>query len=94
MSGISTFANDPSGASDYLLPLLDFAEKHVPKSKHKETPLYILATAGMRMLSKQKQDLILDDLRTNIPLRYNFHFTKSHAEVITGKQEGTTCQCF
>ena len=53
-----------------------------------ETPLYILATAGMRMLSTADQEAILDDLRVDISLKYNFHFTSSHVEVITGKQEG------
>lgn len=50
--------------------------------------MYILATAGMRLLPTQQQDDILNDLRTDIPKLYNFHFTSSHAEIITGKQEG------
>lgn len=50
VSGISTLAKTPTRASDYLHPLLSFAAAHVPKTKHKETPLYILCTAGMRLL--------------------------------------------
>lgn len=53
LSGISTLARTPSQASDYLQPLLSFAAAHVPQSKHKETPLYILCTAGMRLLSER-----------------------------------------
>lgn len=41
------------------------------------------------MLSVADQEAILDDLRVDVPLKYNFHFTSSHVEVITGKQEGT-----
>lgn len=41
------------------------------------------------MLSTADQESILDDLRVDIPLKYNFHFMASHVEVITGKQEGT-----
>ena len=78
----------PSQASSYLEPLLDFAAQQIPSDKHMETPLYILATAGMRMLSLADQESILDDLRVDIPLKYNFHFISSHVEVITGKQEG------
>ncbi|XP_020893372.1 ectonucleoside triphosphate diphosphohydrolase 4 isoform X2 [Exaiptasia diaphana] len=85
--GISTYSTNPSNASEYLKPLLDFAVEHIPKSKHKETPLYILATAGMRLLSKDKQDAILNDLRSDISKQYSFHFTPTHAEIITGKQE-------
>ena len=78
----------PFATSEYLDPLLQFAAKHVPSSKHAETPLYILATAGMRLLSKADQESILDDLRVDIPIKYEFHFTSTHAEVISGKQEG------
>lgn len=53
VSGISTLAKTPSQASDYLNPLLSFAAAHVPKNKHKETPLYILCTAGMRLLPEK-----------------------------------------
>ncbi|XP_073239476.1 ectonucleoside triphosphate diphosphohydrolase 4-like isoform X1 [Porites lutea] len=86
--GISSLVDEPSKASSYIEPLLDFAALKIPEHKHKETPLYVLATAGMRMLSTADQESILDDLRVDIPLKYNFHFMASHVEVITGKQEG------
>uniref|UniRef100_A0A3B5LX14 nucleoside-triphosphate phosphatase n=1 Tax=Xiphophorus couchianus TaxID=32473 RepID=A0A3B5LX14_9TELE len=86
--GISTLANTPSKASDYLEPLLSFAAAHVPKSKHKETPLYILCTAGMRLLPDSQQAAILEDLVMDVPLEFDFLFSRSHAEVISGKQEG------
>ncbi|KAJ8400951.1 hypothetical protein AAFF_G00389080 [Aldrovandia affinis] len=40
--GISDLAMTPEKASDYIHPLLSFAAQHIPKSKHQETPLYIL----------------------------------------------------
>ncbi|XP_008314463.1 ectonucleoside triphosphate diphosphohydrolase 4-like [Cynoglossus semilaevis] len=86
--GISTLAKSPTQASDYLQPLLSFAAAHVPKNKHKETPLYILCTAGMRLLSESEQSAILEDLITDLPLEFEFLFSSSHAEVISGKQEG------
>lgn len=46
-------ADTPEHASDYLRPLLSFAAAHVPVRKHRETPLYILCTAGMRLLSER-----------------------------------------
>lgn len=88
IQGISSQVNRPSEASSYIDPLLSFAAQQIAEHKHKETPLYVLATAGMRMLSIADQESILDDLRVDIPLKYNFHFTSSHVEVITGKQEG------
>ncbi|KAM7394691.1 hypothetical protein PAMP_021477 [Pampus punctatissimus] len=86
--GISTLAKKPTQASDYLHPLLAFAAAHVPKNKHKETPLYILCTAGMRLLPESQQAAILEDLVTDVPLEFDFLFSQSHAEVISGKQEG------
>ncbi|XP_028921517.1 ectonucleoside triphosphate diphosphohydrolase 4 isoform X2 [Ornithorhynchus anatinus] len=86
--GISDFATSPEKASDYMSPLLNFAAEHVPRSKHKETPLYILCTAGMRILPESQQKAILEDLLTDIPVHFDFLFSDSHAEVISGKQEG------
>ncbi|KAM9284721.1 ectonucleoside triphosphate diphosphohydrolase 7 [Morus bassanus] len=78
----------PEQATPYLRPLLQFAAAHVPAQKHKETPLYILCTAGMRLLPERQQAAILEDLVRNVPLEFDFLFSKSHAEVISGKQEG------
>ncbi|NXD43703.1 ENTP4 diphosphohydrolase, partial [Copsychus sechellarum] len=86
--GISEFASSPDKVSDYISPLLSFAAEHVPRSKHKETPLYILCTAGMRILPESQQKAILEDLLTDIPVHFDFLFSDSHAEVISGKQEG------
>ncbi|XP_053727762.1 ectonucleoside triphosphate diphosphohydrolase 4 isoform X1 [Synchiropus splendidus] len=86
--GISEFARTPEKASDYIYPLLSFAAQHVPKHKHQETPLYILCTAGMRILPESQQEALLEDLRTDIPVNFNFLFSDSHVEVISGKQEG------
>ncbi|XP_043537171.1 ectonucleoside triphosphate diphosphohydrolase 4 isoform X3 [Chiloscyllium plagiosum] len=86
--GISELAATPEKSSDYLAPLLNFAADHIPHSKHQETPLYILCTAGMRVLPENQQNAILEDLRTDIPLNFDFLFADSHAEVISGKQEG------
>ncbi|KFW76418.1 Ectonucleoside triphosphate diphosphohydrolase 7, partial [Manacus vitellinus] len=86
--GISVTAAAPERATPYLRPLLRFAAAHVPAQKHKETPLYILCTAGMRLLPERQQAAILEDLVRNVPLEFDFLFSKSHAEVISGKQEG------
>ncbi|NXD67837.1 ENTP7 diphosphohydrolase, partial [Eolophus roseicapillus] len=88
-AGISVAAAAaPEQAMPYLRPLLQFAAAHIPARKHKETPLYILCTAGMRLLPERQQAAILEDLVRNVPQEFNFLFSKSHAEVISGKQEG------
>lgn len=86
--GLSSTSRDPDFASEYIDPLLDFAAKHIPQEEHSSTLLYILATAGMRMLEKEVQESILDDLRHDIPKKYNFNCDPSNFAVITGKEEG------
>lgn len=39
-------------------------------------------------LSYSQQKAILEDLLTDIPVHFDFLFSDSHAEVISGKQEG------
>jgi len=86
--GLSSQENKPDNAFEYLRPLLMFAYNNIPVEKHKETPLYILATAGMRLVEKQKQLAILDNVREGIAKNFDFYFPESHLEIITGKQEG------
>ncbi|KAE8590703.1 hypothetical protein XENTR_v10018163 [Xenopus tropicalis] len=86
--GISTMALTPEKSSDYINPLLSFAASYIPKHKHKETPLYILCTAGMRILPESQQIAILQDLVKDVPQEFDFLFSEAHAEVISGKQEG------
>ncbi len=57
--GVSSLADRPGDALEYISPLLEFAMLHIPSRKHRETPLYILATAGMRLLEKGKQVIVL-----------------------------------
>jgi len=86
--GLSSQGENPTGSFEYLRPLLDFAAQYVPKDKHKETPLYILATAGMRLIEKQQQTEILENVKNGIKLNYQFYFPEGHLEIISGKQEG------
>lgn len=86
--GLSEFASKPADASEHIKQLLLFAKDYIPKEKHKETPLYILATAGMRMIPKEAQDKILKDLQMDITKEFEFAVAENHFEVISGKLEG------
>ncbi|KAG7257234.1 hypothetical protein CRUP_017260 [Coryphaenoides rupestris] len=52
--GISSYASNPQGAGESLKECLLKAEQLVPSSRHGETPLYLGATAGMRLLKGGK----------------------------------------
>ncbi|KAJ7422608.1 ectonucleoside triphosphate diphosphohydrolase 8-like protein [Pitangus sulphuratus] len=49
--GISSYADDPAGAGASLRPCLDKAMQIVPAEQQRDTPTYLGATAGMRLLS-------------------------------------------
>lgn len=86
--GISAYVDDPEKAFASLRPLLDFASNKIPQSSHRDTLLFVLATAGLRLVSQEKQDKLLHTLRVNIRRQYSFHLPDTHVEVLTGKVEG------
>lgn len=86
--GLSSFADHPEDLEEYLRPLIDLAIAHIPEEQHHETVLYMLATAGMRMIPQEAQDSILSELRASIPSMTNFVFSEQNVGVITGKEEG------
>ena len=67
---------------------MNLAAANIPTEKHSETVLYILATAGMRMISESDQADILTAVRSEVPKMVDFVFSDSHADIITGKEEG------
>lgn len=48
--GISSYANNTAGAGRSLVKCLDSAKGRIPTSQHGSTPVYLGATAGMRLL--------------------------------------------
>eukprot|EP00124_Ichthyophonus_hoferi_P002653 Ihof_evm5s190 gene=Ihof_evmTU5s190 len=86
--GLSSYANNIPGAYDSLRPLLDFASSHIPREQRPVTPLYILATAGLRLLPEPTRDMMLDDIAKQISKSYNYQFNRGHVDIISGKMEG------
>ena len=48
--GISSYVNNPEKAGKSLEPCLDQAKEYIPKNQHAQTPVFLGATAGMRLL--------------------------------------------
>lgn len=79
--GLSAYASEPKKAADSLKPLLDKALEIIPKNYHKSTKLTLKATAGLRLISEEKANEILSDVRfyflsKRSKVKMNgFHFT-------------------
>ncbi|KAJ2901976.1 hypothetical protein MKZ38_001166 [Zalerion maritima] len=89
--GISSFGAHPEDVGDeHLKQLLDHALSIVPEDKIVDTPFFLMATAGMRLLPQGQQHDILDQVCTYV--RQNTQFSLpdcSHQiRVIPGETEG------
>jgi Golgi apyrase len=95
-AGISSFADNLDGIPAYLAPLLDHARTHIPPSLHSETPLFLLATAGMRLLSPEQQAAVLQTTCNFLRFHSDFRIDSpssvgpcgSSVRIITGEEEG------
>ncbi|EIN07123.1 hypothetical protein PUNSTDRAFT_71457 [Punctularia strigosozonata HHB-11173 SS5] len=94
--GISTFGDHPEEVGEYLRPLLEHAQFQIPPSLHAETPLFLLATAGMRLLTQEQQVGVLKETCTFLKFHSNFRIDDpsdvgpcgSSVRIITGEEEG------
>ncbi|XP_046888016.1 ectonucleoside triphosphate diphosphohydrolase 1 [Hypomesus transpacificus] len=86
--GISSYWSSPSQAGDSLRKCLQDAERQVPLSRHQETPLYLGATAGMRLLSKENRSASSEVFRAVERELQRFPFSFQGARILTGQEEG------
>lgn len=86
--GISFFApTNCSGVGPYLEPLINFALAAVPEAAHSSTPLYLQATAGMRLLPEDQQAALLGAVRDAFAAS-PFATRPEDALVVSGDVEG------
>lgn len=89
--GVSSFAEKPAQIGpDHLQQLIDIAIDEVPDSKISETPVYLMATAGMRLLPKPQQSALLKSMCTYLQSNTKFILPDcdAHIQVISGETEG------
>ncbi|EGO21215.1 hypothetical protein SERLADRAFT_417574 [Serpula lacrymans var. lacrymans S7.9] len=94
--GLSSFADNPDGVASYLAPLLEHARSHIPPSLESETPLFLLATAGMRLLTPIQQARIIHSACHYLKASSSFRIDDSSpdgpcgssVQIITGEEEG------
>ncbi|XP_016369751.1 ectonucleoside triphosphate diphosphohydrolase 2-like [Sinocyclocheilus rhinocerous] len=86
--GISSYAGNKGGAASSLEECMEQAMQEIPKSRHKLTPLYLGATAGMRLLniSKPKEsDEVLKEVAGKLK---TYPFSFKGATILSGQEEG------
>ena len=88
--GLSSFAQNPSEAGSSLVNLINFVKEKVPENYWKDTPIWLKATAGLRLLDKSTSEQILDSVRKFLkdPTNSPFYFTSNAVQLISGRQEG------
>ena len=83
--GISAWGEDPERDRSNLASLIQAAAQQIPEGARKQTPLYVMATAGMRILSDNKRERIIKAISDY--LKHDGTFNFKSAVTISGTYE-------
>uniref|UniRef100_A0A8C2NXN0 apyrase n=1 Tax=Capra hircus TaxID=9925 RepID=A0A8C2NXN0_CAPHI len=86
--GISSYADNPSGAGQSLVECLNQALRDVPEERHASTPLYLGATAGMRLLNLTSPEASASVLAAVTQTLTQYPFDFRGARILSGQDEG------
>jgi len=85
--GLSAYAEDPAGAAKSVETLLQKAREFIPREAWATTPIALKATAGLRLLPKEKADGILEAVEAVVGSS-GFAATKDSVGIMDGVDEG------
>jgi len=87
--GVASFALHPDAAGASLDPLIEYAQHALEHAKDQWSvlPVYLRATAGMRLLTAGEREAVLESIRRRLR-RSPFLFEDEFAVVATGEEEG------
>jgi len=86
--GLSSYADEPSKATESVEPLLDFIAGEIPEEQRGESPVFLKATAGLRLVEPSKRDAILDAVSAVFQASEYAFDRQDGAKVIAGTEEG------
>ncbi|KAK7173084.1 hypothetical protein R3I93_003036 [Phoxinus phoxinus] len=86
--GISSYAGARGGAARSLEKCMEKAKQEIPKSRHKLTPVYLGATAGMRLLNISKPEESGEILKEVEDKLKTYPFRFKGATILSGQEEG------
>lgn len=84
--GLDKFVNDSLRVREALEPLIVWAENLVPHERHGDTPVFVLATAGLRRLPIDDADSVLGDVEAVLN-DHSFMYRRSWIRVLSGREE-------
>ncbi|XP_046526114.1 NMDA receptor synaptonuclear signaling and neuronal migration factor isoform X5 [Equus quagga] len=86
--GISSYTSDPAQAGESLKGCLEEALALIPKAQHQETPMFLGATAGMRLLSQKNSSQARDIFAAVTQFLSQSPVDFRGAELLAGQDEG------
>jgi guanosine-diphosphatase len=90
-SGLSAYADDPEAAARSLDSLMAVAMKVVPDKLKSCSPVAVKATAGLRLVGKEKSDKVLEAVRNHLETTYPFPVVSKEENgvaIMDGSDEG------
>nr|XP_008104704.1 PREDICTED: ectonucleoside triphosphate diphosphohydrolase 1 [Anolis carolinensis] len=86
--GISGYASDVGNAGPSLKHCMDKAKEVVPERKYRDTPVYLGATAGMRLLRMENASTAKSVLSGVEATLRSYPFNFRGARILSGEEEG------
>ncbi|XP_056124786.1 ectonucleoside triphosphate diphosphohydrolase 1 isoform X1 [Rhinichthys klamathensis goyatoka] len=86
--GISSYYDNPDGAGKSLQDCMVEAQQRIPAHRHEETPVYLGATAGMRLLKMEDETASEKVLASVEHSLKTYPFSYQGARIISGQEEG------
>lgn len=85
--GLSAYKEKTAEAGSSLTELLNHARAKIPAALHAETPIFLMATAGLRMVGEKAKDEILASVCAELSSS-GFLFRCEWATLLSGTDEG------
>lgn len=87
--GISSYTSAPVKAGESLRLCMEEAKQWVPGERHHQTPLYLGATAGMRLLNMENSSASDKVFQAVEAALQKFPFSYQGARILSGQEEGS-----
>ncbi|KAK0058434.1 nucleoside-diphosphatase mig-23 [Biomphalaria pfeifferi] len=84
--GVHTLYSHWVNMTRYIGNIVEAARLAVPREKHTDTPIYMMATAGVRTLSLRETSILFDHIRLELA-NSGFSYHPQKVDVLSGEEE-------